>query len=141
MTRKLLHNKVRNQILYLLILRKFYTFQINVAFFGGVYGSQPVGREMVMRLARHVAEGAKRNDVTISRLLDKLNIYFLPTIDRDGFEQVIASMAYKNNTLCLPLKDFFRNVQFRNENESLRSERNFFQTNFFAQDKFLAKFS
>jgi hypothetical protein len=59
-----------------------------VAFFGGVYGSQPVGRELVLRLARHVAEGAKRNDVTVNRLLDRINIYFLPRIDSDGFEQV-----------------------------------------------------
>ena len=62
--------------------------QINVALFGGVYGSQPVGREMVMRLARHIAEGAKRNDVTVSKLLSKINIYFMPKVDGDGFEKV-----------------------------------------------------
>ena len=88
-----------------------------MAFFGGVYGSQPVGREMVMRLARHVAEGAKRNDVTISRLLDKLNIYFLPTIDRDGFEQVRQNHCqtnYDTNETVRHQSDFLAHIRYFN---------------------------
>ena len=61
-----------------------------MAFFGGVFGSQPVGREIVFRLARHLAEGGKRNDLTVNRLLDRINVYFLPNIDGDGFDQVGA---------------------------------------------------
>jgi hypothetical protein len=73
-----------------------------VAFFGGVYGSQPVGREMVMRLARHVAEGTKRNDVTLNRLLDRLNIYFLPRVDGQGFEKVEFSPDLKRYNFFVP---------------------------------------
>ena len=64
---------------------------MNVAFFGGVFGSQPVGREVVIRFARHLAEGGKRTDVTINRLLDRLNVYLLPNIDGEGFSQVRLS--------------------------------------------------
>ena len=34
--------------------------KLNVALIGGLYGSQPVGRELLIRLARHLGKGKKQ---------------------------------------------------------------------------------
>ena len=57
----------------------------NIALFGGVYGSQPVGREILLRLARHFGEGHKRGDPSIVRLFRKINLYILPMLDVGGY--------------------------------------------------------
>ncbi len=58
----------------------------NVALFGGVYSSQPVGRELLLRLARHLAEGQKRGDGRVTSLLNRANVFILPAVDARGFE-------------------------------------------------------
>ncbi|TRY63066.1 hypothetical protein TCAL_03885 [Tigriopus californicus] len=57
----------------------------NVAIFGGLYASQPLGREMVVRLARHMGEGFKRGNPHIVDLFKRVNLYLIPMVDIDGF--------------------------------------------------------
>ena len=59
--------------------------KINVALIGGLYGSQPVGREMLLRLARHLAAGYKSGDKSIKALLNRANIFILPMVDQEGY--------------------------------------------------------
>lgn len=61
--------------------------KINIALFGALYGSQPLGREMLIRLARHLSEGYKRSDdPSIRRLFDSVNLYIFPMIDFEFFD-------------------------------------------------------
>lgn len=60
--------------------------KVNVALFGGVYGSQPVGRELLIRLARHLGTGYKQDDSSIKSLLSKMNVYIIPMVDTSGFD-------------------------------------------------------
>ncbi len=56
-----------------------------VALFGGLYGNQPIGREMLLRLARHLGEGHKRSDSRILNLFRQCDVYILPMVDLAGF--------------------------------------------------------
>lgn len=58
----------------------------NVALFGSVYGSQPVGREILIRLARHLGEGYKRREPEIVDLFQRINLFILPMVDVDNFD-------------------------------------------------------
>ncbi|CAL4060287.1 unnamed protein product, partial [Meganyctiphanes norvegica] len=54
---------------------------------GGLYGSQPVGRELVLRLGRHLAAGWKAHNTRIIQLLANTIVYLVPAIDTDGFKK------------------------------------------------------
>ncbi|XP_064099961.1 carboxypeptidase D-like isoform X2 [Macrobrachium nipponense] len=56
-----------------------------IVIFGGLYGSQPVGRELVIRLARHLGEGWNRKDEQIQKLLKETQIILVPAVDIEGF--------------------------------------------------------
>jgi len=60
--------------------------KINVLLIGGIYGSQPVGREMLIRLARHLARGHKVGDARIRALFDRANVFVMPMIDQRMYE-------------------------------------------------------
>lgn len=64
--------------------------KINVALFGNVYGLQPVGRELLLRLARHLAEGLKKGNFAITQLFDSANVYILPMVDAADFDPANA---------------------------------------------------
>ena len=68
--------------------------KINVAFFGSLYGAQPIGREMLIRLARHLGEGYKKADSSIIRLIDSVNIYLLPMIDYEHFDPSLDGESF-----------------------------------------------
>ena len=37
-------------------------------------------------IARHLGEGYKRDDVSVLRLMDRVNVFILPMVDADGFD-------------------------------------------------------
>ena len=61
--------------------------KINIGLFGGLYGSQPVGRELLLRFGRHLAKGFTVNDPEITQLFKQANIYILPAVDSDGMDK------------------------------------------------------
>lgn len=60
--------------------------KVSIGLFGSVYGSQPLGRELLIRLARHLAKGYTEKDTSIVGLLASANIYIFPMIDYDLFD-------------------------------------------------------
>eukprot|EP00096_Caligus_rogercresseyi_P011871 TRINITY_DN4820_c0_g1_i1.p1 TRINITY_DN4820_c0_g1~~TRINITY_DN4820_c0_g1_i1.p1 ORF type:complete len:1605 (-),score=512.70 TRINITY_DN4820_c0_g1_i1:1196-6010(-) len=56
----------------------------NVLLLGGVYGSQPVGREILLRFARHLSRGFNE-DPTVKELFNRVNIWVIPGGDPEGF--------------------------------------------------------
>ncbi|XP_040575872.1 carboxypeptidase D [Lepeophtheirus salmonis] len=58
----------------------------NILILGGIYGSQPVGREIALRFALHLAHGfAKEKDPHIVELFNRINIWIIPGGDPEGF--------------------------------------------------------
>ena len=37
-------------------------------------------------VARHLGEGYKRDDVSVLRLMDRVNVFILPMVDQEGFD-------------------------------------------------------
>ena len=63
--------------------------RVRVVIFGGLYGSQPVGRELVIRLARHLGAGWAHNDEEIKKLLEETEIILVPAVDVKAFEAAV----------------------------------------------------
>lgn len=61
--------------------------KIHIGLLGGLFASQPVGREILLRLARHVLKGNKEGIQFFTRLLDRVVLHFIPGVD-PGFEKV-----------------------------------------------------
>ncbi|CAD6227310.1 GSCOCG00006098001-RA-CDS [Cotesia congregata] len=61
--------------------------KIHIALVGGLFASQPVGREIYRRLAHHLISGAVIGDPPILKLLDNAVIHVIPAVD-PGFERV-----------------------------------------------------
>ena len=61
--------------------------KIHIGLIGGIFASQPVGREILLRLARHILKGNKEGDHFISNLLDRVVLHFLPGVD-PSFEHI-----------------------------------------------------
>ncbi|XP_037777657.1 carboxypeptidase D-like isoform X2 [Penaeus monodon] len=67
--------------------------RVRVLILGGLYGAQPVGRELVIRLARHLGAGWTKKDTKIQTLLENTRIFLVPAIDIDGFDAAIPGMC------------------------------------------------
>lgn len=61
--------------------------RVRVMVVGGLYGSQPVGRELVLRLARHLAAGWGKKDREMQKLLQNSRIFLVPAVDVEGFNK------------------------------------------------------
>jgi len=60
--------------------------KVGVLLVGGLYGSQPVGREVLLKLARHMGEGFKRGDNIVTMILRRADIFILPAVDMGGYD-------------------------------------------------------
>jgi len=73
------------------------TPKVGVLLIGGLYGSQPIGREVLVRLARHMGEGFKRGDNIVTMILKRADIYILPAVDMTKFKDAkVGSCSYKD---------------------------------------------
>jgi len=55
--------------------------KFHIALIGGLYASQPVGRELLIRLARHLVVGHARHNPSITDIMSKAVIHIMPGID------------------------------------------------------------
>ena len=53
----------------------------------GIFASQPIGREILLRLARHILEASNLGLPLIKKILDRILFRFFPGIDPD-FEKI-----------------------------------------------------
>ncbi|XP_011256547.2 carboxypeptidase D [Camponotus floridanus] len=63
--------------------------KFHIALVGGLFASQPAGREILLRLATHILMGNRIEDPPIQRILDNALLHFIPGIDPafDNIEQ------------------------------------------------------
>ena len=94
--------------------------RVNIGIFGDVYGSQPLGRELIIRLARHLAKGYKGLDQEIVSLFSAANIYLFPMVDYEYFdtsnEGNCSSFFWQNTRIsALSARIFFsyQNARYR----------------------------
>lgn len=55
--------------------------KFHIALVGGLFASQPAGREILLRLATHILMGNKIGNPPIERILDDALLHFIPGID------------------------------------------------------------
>ena len=65
--------------------------KVPVLLVGGLHGAQPAGRELLLKFARHLAQGCKNLDNEVTELLTRSTVYVLPAVDLEGFEQARVS--------------------------------------------------
>ncbi|KAL2736992.1 carboxypeptidase D [Vespula squamosa] len=61
--------------------------KFHIALIGGLFASQPVGREILLRLATHILMGNEIGDPPINRILNNAVLHFIPGVD-PGFDNV-----------------------------------------------------
>ncbi|CAM4679436.1 unnamed protein product [Caretta caretta] len=54
---------------------------------GNMHGDEPLGRPLLLRLARELVSGWARGDARAGRLLNATDLYLLPSLNPDGFER------------------------------------------------------
>lgn len=68
--------------------------KFHIVLIGGLYASQPVGRELLIRLARHLVTGYGRRNPSILSILSKAVVHIMPGID--------PSFYTTDNPVCNP---------------------------------------
>ncbi|XP_033351181.1 carboxypeptidase D-like [Bombus vosnesenskii] len=71
----------------------------HIGLIGGLFASQPIGREMLLRLATHILKGNQIGDPPIERILKNSVLHFVPYID-PGFDNIVP-----NAQECNPIVD------------------------------------
>ncbi|KAI1714538.1 zinc carboxypeptidase domain-containing protein [Ditylenchus destructor] len=69
------------------------TLKPEMKYVGNMHGNEPIGRELLIRLADYLCEGWKAKDQEIVDLLNRTNIHLMPTMNPDGFEQAYETPA------------------------------------------------
>ncbi|KYN37346.1 Carboxypeptidase D [Trachymyrmex septentrionalis] len=64
--------------------------KFRVALVGGLFASQPAGREILLRLATHILKGNQIGNPPIQRMLNDAMLHFIPSID-PGFDNLEQS--------------------------------------------------
>ena len=89
--------------------------KVGILVVGGLYGSQPVGREILVRLARHLGEGYKTGDNVVSLLLARADIYIMPAVDMEAFEKA-------KEGVCAATKEDTAGTKFSGKQSNLSAE-------------------
>ncbi|XP_015431943.1 PREDICTED: carboxypeptidase D-like [Dufourea novaeangliae] len=70
--------------------------KFHIGLIGGLFASQPVGREILLRLATHILMGNQLEDPPIQKILNNSVLHFIPGVD-PGFDQIL------DNQVCNPI--------------------------------------
>lgn len=55
--------------------------KFRIALVGGLFASEPIGREILLRLATHVLKGNQIEDPPIKKILKNAVLHFIPGVD------------------------------------------------------------
>ncbi|XP_076249772.1 carboxypeptidase D svr isoform X3 [Calliopsis andreniformis] len=62
--------------------------KFHIGLIGGLFASQPLGREVLLRLATHILMGNQVGDPPIQRILNNAILHFVPGVD-PGFDNIL----------------------------------------------------
>ncbi|KAK1121827.1 hypothetical protein K0M31_010139 [Melipona bicolor] len=87
-----------------------------IGLIGGLFASQPMGREILLRLATHILMGNQIGDPPIQRILNNSVLHFVPGID-PGFDNII------NVQECNPIVDDEIGKRLLSHNNNVTSDK------------------
>ena len=58
-----------------------------VKLIGNMHGNEPVGRELLIHLAKYLLQSHQDGDARASKILKSTDLYILPTMNPDGFDR------------------------------------------------------
>ncbi|CAI2351046.1 unnamed protein product [Caenorhabditis sp. 36 PRJEB53466] len=70
-----------------------------VKLIGNMHGNEPIGRELLLRFAENLCDGAINNDKEVIQLLNSTSIHILPSMNPDGFELALTTEPAKRQWL------------------------------------------
>ncbi|XP_013784896.1 carboxypeptidase D-like [Limulus polyphemus] len=79
----------------------------SVVMLGGIHGDQPVGREILVNLARHLIEGYRQQDPQIVQILKTLSVHIIPSVDEIGFDRASSNSCHPSLDPMLDVADKF----------------------------------
>ena len=88
----------------------------HIGLIGGLFASQPMGREILLRLATHILMGNQIGDPPIQRILNNSVLHFVPGID-PGFDNII------NVQECNPIVDDEIGKRLLSHNNNVTSDK------------------
>lgn len=104
-----------------------------IGLIGGLFASQPMGREILLRLATHILMGNQIGDPPIQRILNNSVLHFVPGID-PGFDNII------NVEECNPIVDDEVGKRLLSHNNNVTSDKLDMITNAFKTMLFSEKY-
>lgn len=86
-------------------------FKFHIALIGNLYATQPIGRELVVYMARHLLQGHGYKDPPIMRVLENAVFHVVPVID-GGFEKIAGDGedAGADGAGCMQITADFKEV-------------------------------
>ncbi|XP_023220192.1 carboxypeptidase D-like [Centruroides sculpturatus] len=107
--RSVINNGSNNIIVHCLVFSsQEHKFDIpKIALIGGLHGDQPVGREMLLRLIRHLLRGYRMGDKRIKNLLETVSIHIFPSIDDKGFTVSVPGECRSTSDSALDISNKF----------------------------------
>lgn len=89
--------------------------KLHIAVIGGLYGAEPAGREISLRVARHLFAGYKNRDPDVLNVLKHAVVHVIPVLDDMGREESpkCYSTELKNNSLVYGLISNIQSPQAR----------------------------
>ncbi|VDM56201.1 unnamed protein product [Angiostrongylus costaricensis] len=72
-----------------------------VKYIGNIHGNEPLGRELLIRLADYLCDAANKKDKEVLQLLNSTSIHILPTMNPDGF-----NVALNTHDVACFFRDF-----------------------------------
>nr|AMO02545.1 carboxypeptidase D [Tityus serrulatus] len=107
--RSVINNGSNNIIIHCLVFSsQEHKFSIpKIALIGGLHGDQPVGREMLVRLIRHLVRGYRMGDKRIKNLLETVSIHIFPSIDDRGFTVSVPGECRSTSDPALDISNKF----------------------------------
>eukprot|EP00095_Tigriopus_kingsejongensis_P004319 maker-scaffold228_size248166-snap-gene-0.11 protein:Tk04319 transcript:maker-scaffold228_size248166-snap-gene-0.11-mRNA-1 annotation:"GH12395" len=64
-----------------------YQLRPKVKLIGNMHGNEPVGRELLIHLAKSLLHGYAAGDENATHILENVNLFILPTMNPDGFDR------------------------------------------------------
>uniref|UniRef100_A0A158P615 Peptidase_M14 domain-containing protein n=1 Tax=Angiostrongylus cantonensis TaxID=6313 RepID=A0A158P615_ANGCA len=116
-----------------------------IKYIGNIHGNEPLGRELLIRLADYLCEAFNEKDKEVLQLLNSTSIHILPTMNPDGFNIALNTVILVKNSLdfinpriiarCCFFRDFPELDEVFYELEKLRVPRFDHLMDLFVDDK------
>ena len=103
----------RERVLHFVMISEFESDikdKPNIVLIGGIHGDQPIGREILIRLIRHLIDGHKQNDPRVVHLLRSMTLHIIPSVDDSGFQKSVSGECGRSLDSDSDMEDKFSDM-------------------------------